>query len=196
MYFIVGVSVAWVGYALFRVVRDPSELARWGFGWRGFGPSMLGAGLFALVAVAALAGIVFGTGLRDHAIAWHPDMLLLQALYPLWGLVQQFLVQAMVAGNLAPATADSSATARGSAGPSPSLTRRAPWVALLCALLFGAVHLPNWPLCASTFTMGLAFTPIYLRWRNLWPLALFHGWLGVPAYFWLLGVNPLRESLA
>lgn len=183
IWFVVGVSAAWLAYFVWRVARSGqvSELRHWGFGRAGLGPAFVATGAFAVAAAGALAWIVAASG--RPAIWWHADMLLLLVLYPLWGLVQQFLVQALVAGNLIPATSPR-------AGPGRTVA-----VCLLCAALFGAVHAPNWLLCACTFTMGLAFTPIFLRWRNLWPPALFHGWLGVPAYFWLLGANPLRDSL-
>jgi hypothetical protein len=41
--------------------------------------------------------------------------------------------------------------------------------------------------------LGLAFTQIYLRWRNLWPLGIYHAWLGVFAYFWVLHRDPWLE---
>lgn len=52
------------------------------------------------------------------------------------------------------------------------------------------MHLPSWKLAAGTFGLGLAYTPLYLHHRNLWPLGLYHGWLGVFYYFWVLERNP------
>lgn len=46
---------------------------------------------------------------------------------------------------------------------------------------------------AATFMMGLAFTPMYLRHRNLWPLGIYHGWLGVLTYYWVLARDPWTE---
>ena len=50
-------------------------------------------------------------------------------------------------------------------------------------------------LVLATALLGLVFTPIYLRWRNLWPLGLYHGWLGALCYFWVIGRDPLLEIL-
>lgn len=61
------------------------------------------------------------------------------------------------------------------------------------ALLFGAVHLPDLRLAAATCLLGAVFTLIYLRWRNLWPLGLYHGWLGVFFYYWVLRRDPWAE---
>ena len=40
------------------------------------------------------------------------------------------------------------------------------------------------------FALALVLTPIYLRWGNLWPLGAVHGWLAIPTYFWIAGVDP------
>jgi membrane protease YdiL (CAAX protease family) len=105
-------------------------------------------------------------------------MLPLLILYPVWGLFQQLLVQGIVVRPLA-------------LGVTPVVS---PATAIaLSAALFGAVHLPDTTLAAATAVMGLVFTPFYLRWNNLWPLGLFHGWLGVTFYFWCLGRDPWAE---
>ena len=112
------------------------------------------------------------------SLLFHWHMLVLLLLYPIWGVIQQFLVQALVAGNLSKASGFSSS----------------PWfVTVVCAVLFAVVHLPDLTLAIGTFFLGLAFTPIYLKWRNLWPLGLYHGWLGVFVYFWVLHRDPWLE---
>jgi uncharacterized protein len=50
---------------------------------------------------------------------------------------------------------------------------------------FAALHLPYTASAGSTFVLGAAFTLIDLRWRNIWPLGLWHGWLGVFFYRWV-----------
>ena len=45
------------------------------------------------------------------------------------------------------------------------------------------------------FTLGLLFTPLYLHRQSLLPLGVAHGWLGVLAYYWLLGRDPWLELL-
>jgi membrane protease YdiL (CAAX protease family) len=101
-------------------------------------------------------------------------MLLLAVLYPAWGLVQQVLVQGMVVRNL-----------EGALSP--------PAIAVAAGLLFGAVHLPHVALAAATALLGAVFTLIFLRSRNVWPLGLCHGWLGVLFYAWVLARDPWRE---
>ena len=108
------------------------------------------------------------------------EMIPLLILYPAWGLVQQFLVQSMVTSNLSDAS--------GWLGSPYAVTP-------ISASLFGGVHVPSWKLTAATFVMGLVFTPLYLRHENLWPLGLYHGWLGVLFYQWVLERNPLKRML-
>jgi membrane protease YdiL (CAAX protease family) len=63
------------------------------------------------------------------------------------------------------------------------------------ALLFGLAHWPDGVLMATTFLLGVVFIPMYLRWRNLWPLGVYHGWLGALMYFWILQRDPVAEIL-
>jgi membrane protease YdiL (CAAX protease family) len=115
-------------------------------------------------------------GWATGRLAWTPGLLLLLLLYPLWALVEQFLLQAMLARNLAGRF-------------------RAPAVALACAALFAVDHVPDWPLVPATFALGLFATSFYLRHRTLLPLALAHGWLGSIFFVWVLGRDPLRVFL-
>ena len=48
-------------------------------------------------------------------------------------------------------------------------------------------------LMGATAALALLFTPIYLRQKHVIPLGLCHGWLGVLAYYWLLGRDPWVE---
>ena len=168
----VGVAiVAWGSYLVLRMRRDRSQAARWGFTRRNLVPATALTTGIALVVVPLMAA--YGSS-RDLLVL-DVGLIALLVLYPLWGLLQQLLVQALVAGNLVRA---------------PGFLARRGFVVLTCAVLFGLVHVPDLPLSVMTFAMGLLFTPIYLRWRNLWPLGLWHGWLGAVAYRWVLGRDP------
>lgn len=103
-----------------------------------------------------------------------PHLWILLILYPIWGIIQQFLVQGLVVRNL-------SLTKLGS---------RPILIVVLGATLFGLVHAPNILFMLATFCLGLLFVPLYLHFRNLLPLGLFHGWLGSLFYLWVLGHDP------
>ena len=61
------------------------------------------------------------------------------------------------------------------------------------ALLFALVHVRDLRLAAGTLLLATALTPIWLRWRNVWPLGVCHGWLGGAYYHFVLGRDPWLE---
>jgi hypothetical protein len=65
---------------------------------------------------------------------------------------------------------------------------------LVCASLFGLVHLYEPPLAAATFVLELPTVWLYLRQRNIWPLGVLHGWLGTFFYLWVLDRDLWREA--
>jgi hypothetical protein len=165
---------SWVCYLGARFWRENSIFRDLGFRMEGLAPAFVAASLFAAEALFTM-GV---TAQARHALVFRWQMLLLLALYPLWGLVQQLLVQGIFVRSV---------VATGT-GLWPELI-----ATVLAALLFGAVHLPDIRLAAATCALGIVFTLIYLRWRNLWPLGLYHGWLGVFFYYWMLGRDPWSE---
>ncbi len=171
--FIVLASASWLGYVVCRVRAEPGILAKWGVRSACFWPA------FAVTtAVAAPAAIgMASVGSRQNTLVFNAHFLLALALYPLWGMVQQFLVQAMATRNLL-------------------RWLRSTWaVCPTVAALFALVHVPNLPLMGATFALGVVFTAMYCRWRSVWPLGLYHGWLGALFYFWVLGRDPWLEVL-
>ncbi len=118
-------------------------------------------------------------GQRTLAFRW--EMLVLLALYPIWGTFQQLLVQRVFV--------------RSVTAPGGGLGRKV-IATVVASLLFGAVHLPELGVVAATCLVGFVFTLIYLRWHNLWPLGIYHGWLGVFYYYWVLGRDPWTETFA
>lgn len=174
--FIIAAIAGWSYYVARRSRRDPTLLRQWGFRRAGFAPTFFVSAAVTLVSIGIMA--VIGQYRGQLRIHWH--MLPLLLLYPVWGVIQQFLIQALVAANLV----------RDERGP------RSPWPALVVsACLFATAHVPNLELMAATFLLGATFTPIYLHWRNLWPLGLCHGWAGLFFYFWVQGSDPVRVLL-
>jgi hypothetical protein len=161
-------TLGWGGYVAYRARTDPGFLRRAGLTSENLGAAFRDASLVAAGSVALMAGV--GAARGTLRLRW--QVLPLVALYPAWGLVQQFLVQGLFARHLA--------SARGPVG--------SPWVVTpVSAALFGAVHVPSWDLVAGTTALGAVFTPLYLQHRNLWPLGVYHGALGALYYDWVLG---------
>ena len=171
--FIVAAGIGWCSYLVWRVRREPEALEVWGLRGDNLAPAFRRA---ALASVPCAGFLLCLTAILDHQIPLIPLAWML-ALYPFWGLVQQFLLQAIVASNIARVAG-----------------RRLPAV-LIAATLFGVVHAPDWALCGLTFGVGLIFIPLWFWTPNILPLGLFHGWLGALAYLGVLGRDPWAEIL-
>lgn len=173
--FVVGASLFWAGFVVVRAAANPAVLGEWGFRSR-----HLGRGITLLLPAAALVTSVFaayGVLTGNVTMNWH--FVLICLIYPIWGLVQQFLVVALLAGSLR----------RHSRIPEGG-------VVLVAALVFAVAHLPSLVLAAAAFVLALITTKVYFRTRNLWPLGLFHGWYATCLYFLALGQDPWTAVVA
>lgn len=168
VYFAVPCIAAWGGYAVWRASRG--ERKELGLTFDDFWRASIvpGLGVLAIVALALARRVWLG---------WSPppnETWLLLAIYPPWGLVQQMLVQVFVARNLARF----------------GVQRHV--VIALAAILFGAVHAPDWTLVGVTTLSGLVWTWCFLRHPTLIPIALAHGWSGAFLYTWILDRSALH----
>jgi hypothetical protein len=170
--FIAVTMLLWVTYFVFRVRQKPAAGQEFGLSRQGFSDSAKAAAAVFAVGAAGCAAVGFSRG----RLILVPHMLILLVLYPIWGLIQQLLVQAMFVRNLIGRTST-------------------PLVVLMAGILFGVVHLPYVQLAVATAVLGAVFTLIFIRWRNVWPLGVCHGWLGVFFYYWVLGRDPWLEII-
>jgi hypothetical protein len=168
--FLVACLAGWGLYGGWRM-RDAETRRDWGFRNDTLAPSAFACGVFYLVVSAAI-------------LAWRawkgwvpipPSTAALFLVYPVWGLCQQFVVQALIAGNLDRLGA-------------PRLA-----VIPIAAILFGLAHWPDWPLVALCAGAGLVWTSIFLRFPNLLAISLTHAWLGSLTYLMILERNPWAE---
>lgn len=166
-------AVAWGAYLVWRLVKVRDMARIWGFRREGFYPAMRISALFSAAALLPLL-----------AIGWYMQRLplpgtfwLIVAIYPLYGIAQQFVLQSLVTRNL-----------RG-------LIPRLPMRALAAATLFALAHFPNMILVGLTFAAGLGFTWIFEKHRNLWAVGIAHGMLGSLAYYLVVGQDPGAELL-
>ena len=172
-----------IGYGLILVVIwTPNPWQRWlywaAFAWiavtawlrRDAGrPIGLGvAGLLPSLWIVGLAIALFcaSIGAARHLQTLHPLYGPLPVVahilaYTLWALMQQFILQVYVLLRLLRLG-----------------LRRTPAVAL-AAILFALAHIPNPILVPVTLVWGALSSLLYLRWRNLYSLALAHGILGM-----------------
>ncbi|HEX8038658.1 MAG TPA: CPBP family intramembrane glutamic endopeptidase [Chryseosolibacter sp.] len=172
--FILIAIAGWSIYAAARQRQVPGILRHWGFRVDNVSDAVkivLPLGLIAVVVFAAL-GFYLGT---IH-ITWHIIPVLL--LYPVWGTIQQFLVIAIVAGNLKDMERNQFPSAL---------------IIFVTALLFGLLHYPFYWLMLATFVLALVYGAIYLKVRNVYVLGLFHGWLGAMFFYLVSGRDPFLE---
>lgn len=161
-------TLGWGGYAAWRVLLSGGAMRAWGFRIQGFRETLTLGLMFG--GPAAVLLLLYGYA-RGH---WPlPETFFVVAgLYPVWGLAQEFALQAFGVRNLS------------------RFVRRKPLRMAAAGVLFSAAHFPNPGLMLLTAAGGPAFAWLYERHRNLWALGLLHGCLGALAYYAVLGVDP------
>lgn len=162
--------VGFAAYLVWRALRSKGAMRTWGMRGDNFGSAMAAHGGFGLLAAAGILGYGWLSGsLNLPATFWATI-----AVYPAWGIAQQFALQSLVARNLSGLVA----------GAAP--------LALIAAGLFAMAHYPRLDLVALTFGAGFFLTLVYRRFPNLWAVGIVHGVLGSLAFYVLLGEDPMR----
>lgn len=168
-----GACIVWGIYLMWRLFGRAGTATAWGFRKEGFAPALRFSLVFA--AAAALPIMVFG-GFSGN-LPLPSTFWLVMAVYPLYGIAQQFLLQCLVTRNLR--------------GIMPTMSLRV----TAAATLFGLAHFPECRLVGLTFVAGIAFTWIFEKHRNIWAVGIVHGILGALAYYAVLGEDPGAELL-
>jgi membrane protease YdiL (CAAX protease family) len=164
----VAASIGFLAYLTWRIRRSPGALRVWGLRTDNLLAAMTAQFRFVAVGVMALAGLAIFTDLPGLPRTFW----LTAALYPVWGIAQQFALQNLIARNIAGVVSKRLA------------------IAALAALLFAASHYPRLELVALTFVAGIFFTLNYLRYPNLWVVGTAHGLLGSMAFYIVLREDP------
>lgn len=127
----------------------------------------------------AVVLICIAIGIFRHSInvTWHIIPILV--LYPIWGIIQQFLLIALTAGNLQDLKGH---------------TWNKGMIIIIAAILFAAVHYPFLWLIAGTFVLAVFYGWIYLKERNIYVLGIFHGWLGGIFFYTIMNRDPFLET--
>lgn len=161
----------WIGYVIHVNRRHSGILEYWGLSGTNFRKTFLE--LLPIAAFIVISFILIGNYYETNILNWNIIPILL--LYPIWGVIQQFLVVGLIAKNL-----DSM--------PEANITRIT--IILTVALLFGLIHYPWYLLMLATFLLAVVYTILYLRERNLIVLGIYHGWLGGFFFFTLMEKDP------
>jgi membrane protease YdiL (CAAX protease family) len=172
--FVVVAIISWVSYIIFRGRQRPGILKYWGFRTDNFKTVMRKVLPFGLLSVMPIIAIGLFQGTIN--VTWHIIPILI--LYPIWGIIQQFLLIALTTGNVQDLQGQNFNKVI---------------VILFSAILFASVHYPFVWLMIGTFILALYYGWIYLNERNIYVLGLFHGWLGGLFYYAVLGRDPFLE---
>lgn len=174
LFYITAACLFWSLYIFNRYRADKTILKGWGFRKVYFRKTFL----FVLPFAAIIIGLIIWYGITYNAafLNWH--VIPVFFLYPFWGLIQQFLMIAIIAGNLRTIT---------------TISLNDNQIILLISVLFSFAHFPDVPLMGFTFFMELLFLIAYFKYRNLWPLGLFHGWIGSLLLFFVMGRDLWNE---
>jgi membrane protease YdiL (CAAX protease family) len=172
--YILTAIVGWTSYTIYRNIKTKGILKYWGFRTDNLKEVTVKLLPFGILSVVTF----FVVGYFQHTInlTWHIIPILL--LYPLWGIIQQFLMIGLVAGNLSDLK---------------SITINKYLIILITAVLFSLVHYPNIWLVIGTFILALLYGFIYLKSRNVYVLGIFHGWLGGLFYYTIVNRDPFLE---
>jgi uncharacterized protein len=172
--FVVAATTFWVIYIFSRNRTEPGIVKYWGFRTDNFKKAL--RIVFPLGLLSVVAFICVGLYQQTINITWHIIPILI--LYPIWGVIQQFLLIALTAGNMQDIKGY-------------SLNRTV--IILFPALLFALVHYPFIWLIVATFLLAIFYGFVYLNERNIYVLGLFHGWLGGIFYYTVLDRDPFLE---
>jgi len=149
-------AAIWILIATLTSPRSASEL--------GVGRIGLRKSVWIAVSGALLAAAILGAGAIEgtlHTFPWLPRPLLHSGVYAVWALVQQFITLSFFFIRF------------------ERLLASGTKAVVTTALLFSAVHLPNWVLLVATAMMGLVFAEIFRRYRNIYWLGVAHALLGI-----------------
>ncbi len=173
--FYIGVAcIFWSVYIYIRYRNNKQILQHWGFRKNHFKQTFFLITPFAFILIGAI--IWYGISNKVLFLTWH--IIPVFIFYPVWGIIQQFLMLALVAGNL---------------HSLPTLPLSKVQIILLTSTVFSLVHYPSLPLMVFTFFMELVFAFAYFKWRNLWPLGFYHGWVASLLLFFVLGRDLWNE---
>jgi hypothetical protein len=159
------------------VCKEKTIHKEWGFTCNNFKPAMKWV---AIAGGISICGFMI-YGLKVNHTKFSMNILWSVLVYPVWGLAQQLLFISLVAGNLEKCQ---------------RIKFNEFQILAITSTLFCFVHYPNPCLMIATFFMAIFFAMMFLKYRNIYPLAIFHGVVGAVFYYFVLNEDPWVDMIA
>jgi len=165
-FYIVCACLFWSVYVIINYKRDHTFFKQWGFHKENFRQSFL----FILPVAIVCIAIISIYGIINNTAVINLNFILVFILYPVFGLFQQFMMIGLIAGNLTAIE---------------KIRFKKYQVIIITAVIFSLIHYTSYSLMIYTFFLELIFVWVYLKWRNLWSLGLYHGWIATFLLFYV-----------
>lgn len=172
--YIVTACLTWMAYVIYRYRKQEGILAYWGWTTKNFGRTVLE--LLPVALLFAICFIIIGNQLETNILNW--NILPILVVYPIWGIIQQFIIVGLIARNLQDLKEQ-------------NLSELS--IVIITATVFAIVHFPFLWLVIATFLLAIVYTLLYLRGRNLIVLGILHGWMGALFFYTILARDPWVE---
>jgi hypothetical protein len=169
--------IFWITYFFMRIRKDRTLITYWGLSFSNAKESFKIVSIVSSIILCAF--IIYGIYYDTIKFSW--NIILVLITYPIWGLVQQFLMMSLFAGNLKDFEFH---------------YINKTLIILLTSFLFSIVHYPSLLLIIATFIMAIFYSILFLHKRNIIPLGIFHGFLGGIFYYIVLNRDPWLEFIA
>jgi hypothetical protein len=173
--YIITAIAFWCSYFVYRVSKNKRLINYWGLSFSNVKDTLKIVAIPGLIILLAL--IIYGI----FTIHFTWNILFVLITYPIWGLVQQFLMMSLFAGNLKDYNGKKINTS---------------FIVIITSVLFSIVHYPSLPLILVTFAMAIFYSIVFLLKRNIIPLGIFHGVLGGMFYYVVLQRDAWLEFIA
>lgn len=172
--YIATACIFWIVYVFLRKKEVPEILNYWGLTFKNFKKTFLE--LLPLAIILSTGFILVGNKLGTNILNLNIIPILL--IYPIWGIIQQFIMIGVFARNLK----DNDGIKLPTTG-----------VVLIASILFAVVHFPFQILVAATFLLAIVYVNLYLKGRNLLVMGIYHGWIGGLFFYTIMERDPFLE---
>ena len=172
--YIATACIFWLVYIFLRKKEVPEILNYWGLTFKTFKKTFLE--LLPLAIILSIGFVIVGNKIGTNILSINILPILL--IYPIWGIIQQFIMIGIFARNLK---------------DNDGINLPVAGVVFIASLLFAVVHFPFQVLVVATFLLAMVYVNLYLKGRNLLVMGIYHGWIGALFFYTIMERDPLVE---